>query len=421
MKTLKFIHCADLHIDSPFKGVATIEPDIAKLFYESTFQSFNNIINIAIKENVDFVLIAGDIYDIEDKNLRAQLRFRDGLTRLAKEGIQSFVVYGNHDPLSSWSATLDWPEEVHRFPGNVECIPLIKNGGVIAKIYGISFATGDISKENLALRFPNAEGNVPCIGLLHANVGSNTVHAPYSPCTIEDLNSKGMDYWALGHVHTHQVLKKASPAIVYPGCSQSQNPRETGQKGCCLVTLAPGRDPDIKFIATDIVRYTQDSIDISDCAIIDDAISSITVKCQDISLKVDGCHSVIRLSLTGRTGLHTELQKGNGVEDIVERIRENFTGEKPVIWLEKLILNTGGTYDLDSLRQGKDFTADVISVCDKLQKAESPLWIELKDTLNPLFKKWAGWKYLEEPSQEELERLIEEAREQILAKLVKTE
>jgi hypothetical protein len=153
MKPLRFIHCADLHLGTPFKGISELNPDLGGLLYQSTYLSFDNIVTLAIKENVDCVLIAGDVCDSEDKSLQAQLRFRKGLSRLSDAGIHTLIAYGNHDPLNGWSATLKWPEGVFAFPGDkVECIPLQEHDETIAMVYGISFAKRDI-KENLSLRF----------------------------------------------------------------------------------------------------------------------------------------------------------------------------------------------------------------------------------------------------------------------------
>ena len=421
MKPIKFIHCADLHIDSPFKGIASSNPGLAEILRESTYQSFNKIIDIALAEKVDFVLIAGDIYDSEDKSLRAQLKFRDGLVRLVRAGIPSYVVYGNHDPLNSWSATINWPEGIHRFTSdNVECKPAVKDGEVTANIYGISFARADI-KDNLALQFPEAEKSIPGIGLLHANLGTNTGHQPYAPCSIKDLSSKRFEYWALGHVHKHQIIRGSNPAIVYPGCSQSRHPNETGQKGCCLVTIISGQDPDIIFMPADIVRYQRDSVDVSGCDNQDNVIAKIIETCERISDEMNGCHSIVRLSLTGRTQLHEELQKGNNLEDITEKIRENFWNQQPLVWLEKLSLHTAGTYNLDALRGGKDYIADIISICDDLINSDSSSRSELKDKLSPLFSKWIGQKHLSELTPEELNNLIIEARDQILNQLVNSD
>jgi len=421
MKPVRFIHCADLHIDSPFKGISEIHPDLGESLYQSPYQSFNNIVDLAIREKVDCVLISGDIYDSADKSLRAQLKFRDGLNRLSNKGIPTFIVCGNHDPLNGWSATLEWPEDVFMFPGDrVECVPLQKNGEVIAQIYGISFAKRDIY-ENLALKFARVDENVPCIGLLHTNIGTNTGHIPYSPCTVEDLSTRGMDYWALGHIHVHTILKTSNPAIVYPGCSQSRHPREIGEKGCCLVTLESGTDPDIQFIPTDIIRHKSDVMDIANCITIDDVISSIENKCEEIATNMGERHAIIRVSLIGRADLHTELHKGNIVGDILERVREDVEGRIPLIWLERLILSTAGTYDLETLRCGNDFIADIVSIYDELEDAESESWQEIQRTLAILFSNWQGKNYIEEFSKDKLLELAREARGLTLDKLIGTE
>jgi DNA repair protein SbcD/Mre11 len=419
MKSLKFIHCADLHIDSPFKGIGNINPELQNILCNSTFEAFNKIITIALENKVDFVLIAGDIYDSENKSLQAQFRFREGLTRLLEHGIPSYIVYGNHDPLDSWSATLKEIDGVNVFGDEVECKYFKKNGDILAKIYGVSFASSDI-RDNLALKFPEVDGDIPCIGLLHANVGGRLDDA-YSPCTVEDLSSKRMDYWALGHVHGYEIIKKANPAIVYPGCSQSRNATETGEKGCCLVTLSPGIDPDIQFINTDFVRYAQNHLDISDCSKIDEVVESVFARCQDISTSFHGCHAIIRLYLNGRTNLHNDLEKEGSIQDVTDKIRKTMEKSKPIIWLEKISLNTAKPYDVDALRQGKDFNSDVISICDELLITETPLRDELNTRLNALFTNRQIGRYLEKMSSEEMNGLLTEARDQILGELVETD
>lgn len=419
MKTVRLVHCADLHIDSPFRGISEIHSDLGELLYQSTYQSFKNIVDLAIREKVDCVLISGDIYDSADKSLRAQLKFMDGLKHLSDEGIPIFIICGNHDPLSGWSATVKRPEGVFLFPGDeVRCVPLQKNGEVIAQIYGISFAEQDIY-ENLALKFTRVDGDVPCIGLLHTNIGTNTGHEPYAPCTVEDLSAKGMDYWALGHVHTHLVLRAGNPAIVYPGCSQSRSPVEIGQKGCCLVTIEKGMDPDIQFISTDVVRYKSDAMDISSCLTINSVISSIEEKCEGIATNMDKRHAIIRLSLTGRTDLHSEFFKRDAVDDILRKVREDFEGRDPWIWLEKITLKTAGMYDLEAYRRGNDFVADIISIYDELEDTESSSWEEIDKTLQVLFSNWQGQRYLGELSKDELLELAREARDLTLDKLIK--
>lgn len=418
MKPIRFIHCADLHIDTPFKGISEIQPGLQKLLYQSTYQAFNNIVDLAIEEKVDCVVIAGDIYDSENINVPAQLKFRKNLDRLSEAGIPTFIAYGNHDPLSSWSATLKPIDNVFAFPGDkVECFPLVKNGDTVALIYGISFAKRDIT-ENLSLRFPRAEKRLPTIGVLHTNIGTNTGHLDYAPCSVSDLSKAGMDYWALGHVHGHRILNSSNPAVVYSGCSQGTNPREIGPKGCCLITLESGNEPEIQFKPTDIIRYGSTSIDISNCQYIGDVIDSIKDNCQAILDGIEGRNYVLRCTLTGRTDLHKEIQKGDSVPGILEEVRAQFSSNDPWIWLDKLELATAGSYDVDQLRQGNNLVADIISSFDELQSTKSQKLEGLREVLKPLFIEWRGSNYLDEMTDKELLELASQARNQMLDKLV---
>jgi DNA repair protein SbcD/Mre11 len=381
---IKFIHCADLHIDSPFKGVSDINPELADLLYKATYDSFSNIVALALEEKVDAVLIAGDIYDSEDKSLRAQFRFRDGLKKLSDAGIASFIVHGNHDPLSGWAATIGWPENVWVFPAEPACLPLVKDGVKIANIYGVSYPRREI-KENLAARFPEADRSLPCIALLHANVGSNTDHADYAPCSIDDLNAARMDYWALGHVHTHKIMGSLRNPIVYPGCSQGRNPRETGKKGCCLVTL-PGRaDPEVKFIQTDVFRHFSVSLDISKLESIELVESAVVEAGRRNAAATDGCNCIFRVELTGRTDVNQELRHNKAIGDLLDQIRMDMAGDRPVAWLDKLILNTASAYDVDSLRGGKDIIADIITACDEMIDPANADSGELRTSIKTLF------------------------------------
>ncbi len=421
MKTIRFVHCADLHIDSPLKRISDIDSPLGELLRQSTYQSFCNIIDIAIEEKVDCVVISGDIYDSADRSLHAQLRFRDGLNRLSEKGIATYIVHGNHDPLNSWSTKLDWPDNVFIFPGNrVECYPLVRDGEVIAEICGISFKKRDVY-ENLVPQFPAGSGEIPRIGLLHTNILANTAHKPYAPSSIADLSNAGMDYWALGHIHKHSVLQVNSPAIVYPGCSQSTHPGESGEKGCCLVTLGHGIEPEIQFIATDTARYKTDSIDISCCVTVDDIIASINHMCELVLAEMSSRHVVLRLTLSGRSDLDSELRRGSTMDDILPHIRESWEDRFPRIWIDKLNLRTAGTYDLELLRRGNDFISDIVSIYDGLENPQSEHWEHIRERLEALFTNWRGQKYLDTMSEVDLLELAREARDWSLNMLVKAE
>lgn len=415
MTSFRFIHCSDLHIDSPFKGLGSVRPELAARLRDSTFQAFQNIVDLAIREKVDAVVIAGDIYDGADKSLQAQLKFRRGLKELADACIPCFIAHGNHDPLDSRFSRLEWPELATVFSGkSVEGHTLQRNGKILANIFGISYPTREV-KENLALKFPDSAKEGFAIGVLHANVGHNPNHDDYAPCSLEDLVSRKMDYWALGHIHGFKILRDQDPAIVYPGNTQARHKNEAGRKGCCLVTLHADSPPDIQFVATDTVRFVADSLRLDDAKSIDDVLQSLQTRCESIASTAEGRDILIHLSLTGRTQAHAELKQSGNVETLSEEIQSCFDGQTPAVWIN-LTLNTQGTYDVENLRQGNDFIADLLALYEESDNDES--LDDLKEVLKPMLEDWKGRKYLDAISGQDLQDLLLEARNLTLDQLV---
>jgi len=414
--TFKFIHCSDLHIDSPFKGFSSVGNSLVEVLRKSTCQAFQNIVELALKEKVEAVLIAGDIYDGAEKSLEAQLKFRHGLQKLSDKGIDTFIVHGNHDPLDSWSASLEWPERVHIFSGTqVECLPVERNGVVKAYVHGISYPKREVT-ENLSKNFSRGNGEGFAIGLLHSNVGHQSGHDNYAPCSMDDLIAAKMDYWALGHIHRFRVLRESNPAVVYSGNSQARHMRESGEKGCCLVTLNKNTGPLIQFIPVDAVRYIQGEVDLSGTITLEEVIHTVRSKCEYFADQTKQRDVFIELSLNGRTQVHSELQRGDTLQGLQEEIRTYFQGRIPSIWLN-LKLDTAGIYDVESLREGKDFIADLVNLFDVEGKRES--FEDLKEVLKPAFETWQGKKYLCDLSDEEIKGFLAQAKSLCLDKLLK--
>ncbi len=416
MAEFRFIHCSDLHIDSPFKGLTSQAPALASALRESTFKAFQNIAHLALQEKVDAVLIAGDVFDGADRSLQAQLKFRRILKELSDEEIQSFIVHGNHDPLNSWAHTLEWPEHVTIFPGNkVLRVPVKKEGKNIAWVYGISYPQKEVT-ENLALKFRNDDEKGFSIGLLHANVGQQPGHDNYAPCSINDLVSRNFDYWALGHIHEHKVLRESNPAIVYSGNTQARHLRETGQKGCCLVTLSTDSPPDIRFMTTDVVSYRSATVDLQNAENINDVIRKIQVQCEELAKETIPREGLVaRLNLTGRTSIHKELQAAGVINALTEEIHTFFEGHSPWVSIE-LSTETAGTFDIANLKEGKDFIADLVNLCDETDKEE--LNTKIRESMKPVFESWAGRKYLKDFPTEEMDGLLQKSRNLALDQLV---
>lgn len=421
MKAFSFVHTGDLHLDSPFKGISEISESLRSVLVNATFNSFNGIIDLCIEKKVDFLLISGDIYDGLDKSLRAQLKFRDGLKRLSEVGINVYVVYGNHDPLDGWSVNLNLPENVHIFSGkSVEKITVKKNGEEIAQICGISFPTREI-KINLSNKFPkisNSEKTLYTIGLLHCNVGSNTGHYPYAPCTLQDLISRNFDYWALGHIHKKSILNEENPVIIYSGNSQGLSPKECGAKGCFLVNVNAKGETTYDFIEVDSVRWFVEELLIDGLSTVEDFIFKLNKYIEEIRKKANGRKSICRIILSGRGQLHATITKKGVLDDILQEIRENEKGEKQFVWVESFVNNTNPEIDRNSLLNRKNFIGDLINLFEEFYSDAEKI-SELKKSLEPLFNSSGGRKFLKSIDDEHFLDLIKKAETLCLDNLIK--
>ncbi|EKB3203532.1 exonuclease SbcCD subunit D [Listeria monocytogenes] len=255
MKEIQFLHMADLHLDSPFIGLSTLPQPLFSAIQESTFQSLERITTVAIKEAVDFVLIAGDIYDSEDQSVRAQSRFSKEMKRLEVANIPVFMIHGNHDFIEKHKEKLTLPSNVHVFSEQVEVMSHKTATGVSVNIYGFSYNERHIRSSRVDKY--KIQGNADFhIALLHGSeVSSSEEHDVYAPFRVQEISKKGFDYWALGHIHKRQLLAE-SPSIYYPGNIQGRNRKESGEKGASIITLSEASTT-IDFIGTSPIIWEE--------------------------------------------------------------------------------------------------------------------------------------------------------------------
>ncbi|EAG1723234.1 exonuclease SbcCD subunit D [Listeria monocytogenes] len=255
MKEIQFLHMADLHLDSPFIGLSTLPQPLFSAIQESTFQSLERITTVAIKEAVDFVLIAGDIYDSEDQSVRAQARFSKEMKRLEVANIPVFMIHGNHDFIEKHKEKLTLPSNVHVFSEQVEVMSHKTATGVSVNIYGFSYNERHIRSSRVDKY--KIQGNADFhIALLHGSeVSSSEEHDVYAPFRVQEISKKGFGYWALGHIHKRQLLAE-SPSIYYPGNIQGRNRKESGEKGASIITLSEASTT-IDFIGTSPIIWEE--------------------------------------------------------------------------------------------------------------------------------------------------------------------
>ena len=250
-----FVHCADLHLGSRFDALTSASPELGGRLYEAVFSSFRRIVDLAAGR-ADFMVIAGDVYDDVCETLRTRLFFASEMERLGKP---CFVVRGNHDFASTWDSSIAYPPNVHVLGPNGSRFRMSIRGHDV-EVVGASYSEQHESR-NLATAVRGTP-EMFTIGIVHCSVDGFAEDYSYAPCSSADLAGRNVDYWALGHIHKRQVVRASSPMAVYPGNIQGRNPRETGEKGCYLVSVSAGT-PSAEFVPTQEVLWKDVTADIT--------------------------------------------------------------------------------------------------------------------------------------------------------------
>ena len=329
----QFIHAADLHIDSPFDALRAKDPAVAVMFAAAGRKAVERLIAETIDSGAKFLVIAGDVFDGDWRDVSTGLFFVAQLGKLDRAGVKTFLIKGNHDAESVVSKTLTYPASVHMFDGRRSQTQLIEPLRVA--VHGRSFSDRAAPEDFLVHYAARREGWIN-IGLLHTSLEGSPGHNPYAPCTAQDLARFGYDYWALGHIHAAEIVSR-DPWIVFPGNLQGRNPRETGAKGAMRVTVEDGRIVAVEPIALDAARWAHERVDATDLA--EEAIHArIGEALAAASDAAQGRPLAVRLTLTGATPAHAGLVAR--LDDLLFRARELAAHVASDCWVEKVRLET---------------------------------------------------------------------------------
>lgn len=373
MSRFKFVHAADLHLDSPFRSVQT-DARLKAILKEATFGAFARIVDLCLREAVDFLVLAGDLFDAKDRSVHARLALRQQLSRLDAAGIQTFIVHGNHDPLSAGSAAPGLPPSVTVFGATWSEVEVRRQGRLLCRVQGISYPQERVS-EDLSAYF-SRRGPEFTVGVLHANVGGNSGHANYSPCTLEGLASRGLDYWALGHVHTRAELALPGGGVaVYPGNPQGRHANETGERGCMLVEVEEARCAR-RFFPADVVRWHRVEVDLAGLTSIEDLAQAAEEAVAEACPEGFAAHAV-RLVITGRGALHRELVRPGAVTDFQAHLGRELAARMPPVALESVEDASRPQLDLDAIRALGGLQAQLLEVAAEARQsgaAREALW-----------------------------------------------
>ncbi|MDO9227810.1 MAG: DNA repair exonuclease [Pseudomonadota bacterium] len=375
----RFLHAADTHIDSPLEGLDIYDGAPVDALRGATRAAFENLVRLALDEKVDFLLLAGDVYDGDWKDFSTGLFFTRQMARLKAAGIPVYLIAGNHDAASVLTRRLSLPDNVQVFSTRVAETRLLD--GLPVAIHGRGFPHRAVP-ENLALDYPARQPGRFNIGLLHTSLTGAPGHDAYAPCSLADLAGKGYQYWALGHVHQPQVVARA-PWVVYPGNSQGRHIREAGARGCRLVTVGDDLEVvDAEFRALDVVRWARLEVDISGINPLAEVYTRIGAELAGAAAAAEGRLLAVRVVLTGVSDLHAALKRdlpGLRAECInqAQRVPDG-------LWIETVEVRTAPRQNLADLAARDDLTRIVLETLEQAAIGELAVPVEIGDLLKIL-------------------------------------
>lgn len=311
----RFIHTADIHLDSPLRSLALREPEAAALIANASRQSFAAIIDLCVIEKIDALLISGDLYDGSHHSMKTAGFLTSQLRRLNDVGIAVFIIRGNHDALSKITKQLQLPENVHVFRARHEAVHIEAKNVVI---HGVSFAKAS-SPESLLPGFASPVEGAINIGMLHTSLGGSASHDVYAPCSLSDLVAQGYDYWALGHIHKREVHAEGPYAVVMPGIPQGRHINEAGMKSISLVTIDDDGSINIDERQTSQVQFERLPVDLSGIFEWSEFAELVEEAFKDIRQKIDTDAIIVRVRLHGNTMLAAKLRRDGDV--VLEELR----------------------------------------------------------------------------------------------------
>lgn len=352
MQSFRFIHTGDVHLDSPLKGLAGQQGAAAERIRTATRVALDNLVGQAIEDKVDFVVIAGDLYDGDWRDYQTGLFFVTQMGRLAQAGIPVFLLHGNHDAESQITRRLTLPPNVSVFSARKPETFRLQHLNVA--LHGQSFRQRDVT-DNLVPTYPAPIAGCFNIGALHTALGGMHGHANYAPCAIEDLINKGYDYWALAHVHQAAVLNER-PHIVFCGNLQGRHIRESGPKGATLITVEDGQVEAISPLHVDCVRWIHLPVPVGPCNASADAIDRVREAIEEaVERQAQGRLLACRVELIGQTKLHGELLAS--ADRLLAEARAAALGlGEETAWVERLVI---GTANPETLASRKDALGDL--------------------------------------------------------------
>ncbi|WP_244807612.1 metallophosphoesterase family protein [Caballeronia zhejiangensis] len=414
---MRFIHAADIHLDSPLHGLSAYADAPADMLRNATREAFSKLVSVAVDEQVDFMVIAGDLYDGTWRDHNTGIFFCREMGRLRRAGIPVYVLFGNHDAESEMTSQLQLPDNVHIFSTRKPQTFLIEDLKVA--LHGHSFKEKAVTT-NLVTAYPAPVAGYFNIGVLHTALEGGSMHASYAPCSVAELHAKEYHYWALGHVHDYAIWQDAS-TIVFPGNLQGRNIRETGRRGAVIVNVSDAEEVSVERLFIDVLRWEAVTVDASQAGTLDEVALAVGRALEALveSSAAPVPHAV-RVTIAGATAAHGELF-GLEAQLRAEVLAQIAAISHDRLWLEKVRIATEPLAHSEPATGRTDALADLHGL---LIEAESdPEFLSmLKERLIALASQAPSELQKSVPELEhvrngELAKLVAEVRSGLIAQL----
>jgi DNA repair exonuclease SbcCD nuclease subunit len=379
----QFVHAADLHVDSPLRGLEYLEDAPVDRLRSATRAAMQNLVETCIQESVAFLIVAGDVFDGPWMDMRTGLWTARQFRRLEAANIKVYLLRGNHDAASEVRQALVWPANVSEFP--VDAPGSFFDEGLAVALHGQGFAQPAIT-DDLAARYPKAAAGYFNIGVLHTSLTGDANHDTYAATSPEVLSARGYDYWALGHVHAQRIVSE-HPWVVYAGNTQGRHVRECGAKGCLLVTVTDRSVQNVRFVPTDVVRWQQAIVNLSADMNLPQLHEQVIERLSAIQAEAAGRLLAIRIIVRGACEAHWQIVDAGRRQEAAAQLRDA-AAKWSDVWIENVVFETSAPVNVQQLRQGFDLLGDLLRAVDHALVDDTALQ-QLAAKLQPLHEKAA--------------------------------
>jgi DNA repair exonuclease SbcCD nuclease subunit len=412
----RFVHAADIHLDSPMRSLALRDPDLAELIGNATRRAFVALVDLCLNEQVDALLLAGDLHDGEQTSMKTARFLAEQVRRLHEAGIRVFIIRGNHDAMSKITRELSFPDSVKVFGSRAEAVPIEGvGGGIPITVHGLSFAKPH-APDSLLPQFKAPTEGAVNIGLMHTSLAGAAGHDLYAPCNIADLRASGFRYWALGHIHKRTVVE-GDCAIVMPGMPQGRDVNEAGPKSVTLVTVADDKSIRIDEHTTSLAQFERVTVDVTGLADWPDIADAFQLALERARSEAVSPHLVARLRLSGVTPLAWRIRRDLDILKAEADDRGLAVGQ---CWVEKIEVDcvAPGASALspgNPISELRSLIDEEVIRSEAYQAEVEKIAVELRSQLPQECRGIFGSD--EASSRDAIERLAKEGSDDVLARL----